>query len=582
MELVDSIILVSRADSEPGHPDEAAGYSTTFEAKTIGVPLPKRLWISLLLWILVTLTSTLELQARPESDQEKYVLIHLDSVSSDYLAQEMKAGHLPNLSETFQNHGIIPEAITYFPSKTPTVINSLREGLSVAESTLVSWAGSHTASGKPASAFSTFSEMIRSKHRLAATNLVYGIPGLHWLGGLALSNLPDLIDDYKVLEFYWYPVDTAGHFYGEDAYLKRLRQFDRQFGRMVKRLDEDVNLIVYADHGMSFGEGIDTHGQIQESISGHYETVSYPNVYLNQPEQADSLSRVILEETEIDFVFFRSGESEVRGYHVGGEVQFLEIAGKIFYRFEGSDPFGYGQRGYKGQPLSPDEWLEFTYDMQYPVVPVNLINLLSNPAAGDIITLLDDDQFSQTFYSRRGNHGGVTRRDITVPVLLRGPELEWLYDRQTLWLPELFILLDDVPFGSRPAREEHTVSGRVEPASGHSAYSVELSPAYRWRLGAEALVSERFGSAAYQAWGEFDLLSSFLSRLWVGAGIETIRNGVVKPMALLRYDLRIRSLTARATLSTAGHHRFSLEWRMAEPVSLQVTDFKSVGLRLHF
>jgi len=42
---------------------------------------------------------------------------------------------------------------------------------------------------------------------------------------------------------------------GQDLYKASIRRFDRYFGSLLKRLNlDELNLILYCDHGMSFGD----------------------------------------------------------------------------------------------------------------------------------------------------------------------------------------------------------------------------------------------------------------------------------------------------------------------------------------
>lgn len=537
--------------------------------------------ITIIFLLLTIAVSPARLKATQESNPDRYVLIHLDGVSSYYLESEMEAGNLPNLEKTFSSGGIIEKAVTYFPSKTPIVISSLRHAISAEESRLASWSGIDRQTGEVFTGPNTFWRMILDTPRIAASSLLYGIPLLDRLAGPALSNIPDLIDDYRVLEFYWYPIDAYGHFYGEEAYLKKLRAFDKHFGRLMKRLNKDVNIIIYADHGMTFGEGINTHEEIKDLIGDHARAISYPNLYLEDLGLLEETARKLVDETNIDYTFFRSNENEVTGFHKKGSVH-IDVEGEgIRYSFDHEDPFGYTKQGYTGEYLSADEWLELTYDLKYPVTPVKVYHLMSNPTAGDIITLLDVTKYSQTLYSKRGNHGGFTYRDMTIPVLLKGPDMKSLYNRKTIWLEHLFREIDNVSFGYTPSRDDHYLSWWYNVRDRHSTLNLALSPAYRWAIGGEAAFSEPFDNNRYQAWGKFDLMRSYLARFWVGTGVD-FKDNNIRPMVFIRHELRYHRFTARTSLSTAGNHYFTLGFRITDPVILQVTNFNSAGIRLQF
>ncbi len=512
----------------------------------------------------------------------KFILIHLDSVSSKNLHAEIEAGNLPNIKETFYPGGIIPYVITYFPSKTPVVISSLRDGISPDESRLVGWAGVDSETGKTFSGFSSFSQMLLSKSRLAVTNILYGIPVIDRFAGLALANLPEALEKYRVLEFYWYAVDTYGHFYGEEPHLKKLRVFDKHLGRLIQRLDDDVNIVIYADHGMVFGEGVDIDNDIREIAGDRVKISSYPNLYINKKEEASETARMVVEETGIDFAFYKTSDQSAEGIHREGTMQFFYSENGIRYTYEESDPLGYYEAGYNGEVLSFQEWLELTHQLKYPVTPVKIFNFFTNPRSGDIITLMEPDKFAQSKYSRSGNHGGFTYQDLTIPILSTGPDVDVLQGRQTMWLRDLFHDIEGIDFGYKPSRDDHYLEWWMNLDDRQNYSRVSLSPWYRWRIGADlSYVADPLSVDHYQLWGKFDLFRSYLTRLWIGGGAD-FKNGETRPMGFVRHEFRIRKFQARSTLSTAGNHSFSLEFNVLPPVYLQVVNFNSLGLRLHF
>ena len=57
---------------------------------------------------------------------------------------------------------------------------------------------------------------------------------------------------------------------GKKLYMNSIRRFDRYFGNLVKKLNlDEVNLIFYCDHGMSYGRFINVpQGKEIERIVG--------------------------------------------------------------------------------------------------------------------------------------------------------------------------------------------------------------------------------------------------------------------------------------------------------------------------
>jgi hypothetical protein len=262
-------------------------------------------------------------------------------------------------------------------------------------------------------------------------------------------------------------------------------------------------------------------------------------------------------------------------------VEIRHSDGLFYYNYEGEDLFGYNELGYHGEGLTGDEWLYLTFDMKYPATPVSIYSYFLNPTSGDILILFDESKFSSTGYSRNGNHGGFTYMDMSVPIFFKGPDLEHMYDRETLWLQDLFLEIDDVPFGHTPVRDGHYLSWWYHPDNNLNTMQVSFSPYYRWRVGAEFDTDWAYNIDNYYFWGKFDLFRGFLTRFWIGAGVDAARQDV-KPYVFIRHELRYHKLTARSTLSTAGNHRFSLEYRLASLLSIQFVNFNSAGLRLHF
>ncbi len=545
-----------------------------------GTGHPMRHLTIYLLFLFLIAADPVRGEAIKNENTPKYIVIHICALSTHHMKTEMEAGNLPNLEATFRDHGMIESAITYMPSKTPNVITNIRRGIPVEKSRALSWSWVHGETGESASSMSVLIEMIRSVSRTADLNGFYGVPGPHLLSGIALSNLPELLDEYHVLEFYWFAVDTFGHLFGEENFLRKLRQFDRQFGKLMRRLDKDVNVIIYSDHGMVFEEGVQIEDELKTALGDMLTAVSYPNLYIDDSARAEGTARTILEDTPVDFTFFRSGEDRVTGFHDHGMVTFRKTDGRFYYSYEGEDPFGYFALGYQGEGLTSDEWLYLTYDMKYPATPVSIYSYFLNPTSGEILMLFDESKFSRTGYSRKGNHGGFTYRDMTVPIFLRGPDLEHMYDRETLWLQDLFLEIDDVPFGHTPARDDHYLGWWYNPENNLNTMQVSISPYYRWRIGTEFGIGRPFDIDNYYFWAKFDLIRNFLTRFWIGAGVDAARQDI-RPYVFLRHDLRYRKLTARSTLSTAGNHRFALEYRLASLLSIQLVNFNSAGLRLH-
>ncbi|HOF02846.1 MAG TPA: hypothetical protein PLT58_02650, partial [Atribacterota bacterium] len=190
--------------------------------------------------------------------------------------------------------------------------------------------------------------------------------------------------------------------------------------------------------------------------------------------------------------------------------------GKIRYLFDGRDLFNYYKDGYQGEWLTDSEWLSLTRDSKFPGVPPNIFRFISNKNAGDIILVVNPPKIIQTKLGYSANHHGITDTDLLVPILLRGKELEHLYNQEEMWLHTLFTSIPALSFDNiNPAREKHSLSlwgnCKEEQLPG---FELSLSPAYRWN------VVFHYEPDLYKGWAEYDIYSSYVVRLWAGAGLQ--------------------------------------------------------------
>jgi len=92
--------------------------------------------------------------------------------------------------------------------------------------------------------------------------------------------------------------------------------------------------------------------------------------------------------------------------------------------------------------------------------------------------------------------------------------LEHLYNREEMWLHNLYTSIPELSFENlEPAREKNSFSFWGSGYGEHnSGFEMSLSPAYRWNFGFH------YSDDTYRSWLEYDLYSSYLMRLWTGAG----------------------------------------------------------------
>lgn len=543
----------------------------------------QRLVLRSLSLVLVLCIFMMPAAANAQNEQPKLLLMHLDAVSYHILMDEMDQGNLPNIQRIFGDEGGIEKAITYYPSKTPFVISSIRDATPSTEGPVVGWQmPPHLIDDRDdfLNIAESFMLMALSKQRVARANLLYGLPWTNLMADVALMNALDFFDEYNVLEFYWYKIDTYGHFYGKGQYIERLHEFDRMIGRFMDRLDDDINVVIYSDHGMVFGEGVEIEKKVKEQFESEIITYSYPTLYLEDGQDAETIARRVVDETEIDFAFFEPEEDLVKGFWENSTLWFEFSDGTIQYRVDGEDPFGYFENGYDGEFMSADEWLLFSADMEYPATPVMVYWYLQNPGAGEIVTSFNSDKFAQSAYSSSGNHGGFTASDIVVPVLVRGPLVEHIAEFEVLWLQELFIEISDFEFKQEPSRDKHYISSRYNVRSENSSATLSVSPYYRYRLGADLDFGAFDTAEIGRVWGKYDLYRSYIARLWFGGGVDFYGPDTTG-FLLLKHELKVRKLTAKTFLSTAGNHRFTIGYDLNRTFTVELSNFNSIGFRLN-
>ena len=462
--------------------------------------------------VIILLSSPVSAEASP-----KFLILHLDAVSSQNFFQYMEDGWLPNLKDVFEGGHMIHHGLGLFPGGTEMAVPHLKEGADNSSGG-VGWGYYDREKEKAISKYKAFFNMFSYIPRRAKACFIYGAPGLDPFIFLPFLNIPELLETYGVIEFYWFATDSLGHIMGPELYEASIRRFDRYFGNLVKKLNlDEVNLIFYCDHGMSFGRFInaDQKKEIKRIVGNNLKFYIRPNVYLKDPDKKEQVARDIVLESEIDFAFFRENPRRVVGYFDQGKIIFEGKEGKIRYLFEGEDVLGYYNSGYKGEWLTDLEWLSQTRESRFPGVPPNMYNLLSNTMVGDVVIVINPPKIPINF-PYPANHAGLINTDLMVPILLRGPQLEHLYDREEMWLHNLYTSIPELSFENlEPAREKNSFSfwgsGFGEPNSG---LEMSLSPAYRWNFGFH------YSDDIYRGWLEYDLYSSYLMRLWTGAGLQ--------------------------------------------------------------
>lgn len=532
----------------------------------------KQKWI-LLLVLAVLAGSTTNVQAA-----KPYLIFHLDAVSSQDFFRELEAGNLPNIERLFAGGTQIKHGLSLYPGGTEMIYPRLKTGTGNHEGHSVGWGAVDPETGQLIPEPQILREMLSHFPRRSRGFFIYGVPGLHNLAALSLLNVPEILATYGYAEILWFITDVVGHLLGPDAHLKSLYSFDEAIGRFLplEQLD-DVNIILYGDHGMSFGEIelVDLKAILKSKLGSSFRFYSYPNVYLNEEVDRSAKARELVE-AGIDFVFYREGDAVV-GAHREGTVYFQGQDGLVRYSFSGSDPFGYYAAGYQGEAWSREEWLEFSRELRFPAVPPNVYAYLQNPYVGQFVLSLIPPKLPKTIRANVGNHAGLTTTDLLVPIMFKGPDLEHLRGLESMWLYELYAEHVPVDFSFVPPRDKNSLSLVGSPQG--MAIRAELSPAYRVRssLDLVGLTSACLGV-------EYDLFSTFLSRIWLGTGARLagenpslflqgtyeLTLGRVSASSRVRYHLG-QSLELQQDVALRFSPKLSAVWQMGRGIGLRVT-----------
>ena len=510
---------------------------------------------------ILTLICIVFILAPPTSAKErgdKFLIIHADAISAEDFFAELEAGYLPNIAYLFQDGQQVRHGLTLYPGGTEIIMPRIKAGLDNSQGNSVGWGYLDRDQDKEVGLMPVFLEMFAEFPRRSRHHFAIGLPPLHHLAGLSLLNLDRIWETQDVAEFYWFHSDVAGHMFGREEHLKSLRTLDHYLGLVAKsgRL-EGANIVLYADHGM-VTQGVEVFKYrelVSEVVQDALRFVDYPNIYLNDSSQREELAKRMVAETAIDLALVKVSSDRMRGYTAQGSFDVVHQDGKYAYSFTGVDYFGYEKLGCADVFLSKEEWLRQTKEHRYVAIPPNFYNYLSNPQVGDIVAILDSPKILHALTAMKGNHSGVTSTDLVVPLLLTGPAFEELKPIQEFWLHELYsVHLPMIDVSAKEQRERHRLS------LGYPAHlELSLSPAARWRGGVGVTES------AISPWLEYDLYSSFLSRMWLG--VNWSQHG-------LGWQMRMEAFLGDFSLSWLKRQRdegeLCFHWRFTEQAELTV------------
>ena len=488
-------------------------------------------------------------------EDPRFLIIHLDAVSFEDFQRELERGSVPNLERIFADEGAIFKGLSPFPGGTEVIVPRMKTGERIDGEGPSGWGyydyDQERMVTKPEVALEYMSFVLR-RSRGNFTNV---LPLIDHTAFFSIINIPSLLERYQVAKFFWFSTDYYGHYFGPEQHLNSLKRFDRMFGYLVDRLDLDkTNLILYVDHGMTFGEmkTVDYSNTVEKVVGENLLGERYPNIYLKDQEEKEGLAWEIAQKRGIEFAFFREGPNRVKGFHKEGEIIFEEKGSKIRYTYSGKDVLEYYDLDYAGEFLDDDEWLHLTSSSLMPAAPVNIYRYFDNPRTGEIITVMNPpyifanplvfflpEKLVDPLVMDKGAHAGLHHSDLLVPVMVRGPEVEHLYDKEVIWLYDLLANIPELDFDNyEPAREQHSLNLWTEynDPLGEISFSASYSPEYRFNLTVQKQGED------FRGWLERDIFSTHSIRTWLGAGLDFSGKGDGSPLLMPRLEFKAGAL----------------------------------------
>ncbi len=531
----------------------------------------------------------------------QFLIVHLDAVSAEDFFRELDRGSIPNIERVFATEGHIFKAMALFPGGTEVTVPRMKTGEGIAGEGPSGWGYYDFERERMVSKPEVALEYAPSVSRRARGNFTNVLPLVDRTAIFSIMNVPQLLERYRVVEFFWFSTDFYGHYFGAENHLASIKRFDSLFGRLVDQLDLDkINIILYVDHGMTFGESETLHySEAVEEVAGEYLIGErYPNIYLEEGAPRREIAERLSAVEGIDLAFVREKEGVVKGYHEKGKLFFSERDGKISYSFTGEDILGYYKMGYEGEYLDDDSWLKQTLSAKYPAVPPLLYHYFNNPRTGEIVTVINhpyifanpllfklpvdwiEEQIGFSLVMGKGSHAGLRHTDLLVPAMVRGPQLKHLYDVEVMWLHDIFSSIPELDFnGYEPDREEHRVSSWTGGDLENVSFVGSFSPAYRYNISIQRNPGTTLG------WAERDMFSTHSLRFWLGGGLAFKDEANPTWLVLPRLEFNIGNLGIEGNFPITPadiSSKWSISYRIWEGLHLEWHFGQSLGIGYRF
>lgn len=143
-----------------------------------------------------------------------------------------------------------------------------------------------------------------------------------------------------------------------------------------------------------------------------------------------NLPSLLAKEPYVDAVAYPIAPGQVRLVRREGQVEFRRCPAEpgqperySYTLISGTDPLGWAGKvpasALAGEPMTLRQWLEATYQTEYPDVGTGLLSYFDGPLAADLVAfpmpLWDFDGW------RKAGHGGIRNCEMLSPMLIAGP-----------------------------------------------------------------------------------------------------------------------------------------------------------------
>ncbi len=283
------------------------------------------------------------------------------------------------------------------------------------------------------------------------------IPPVHTMFGLGLSRVglwwdrlmaslaPHALRSLQCIGYMLVSTDHLAHSRGREGLECSLANFDAALGQLLKRVDANLNLVVFSDHGNMPMKGFfDLHNTVRRAgfnLNRRMRTpkdvvvsstmLNYAHIYTNG--KSAELGQKLAADPHIGVVAWRTEKGSCVS-NSNGAARISEQNGKFAYFPDTGDPLCVTPSLPVGQYLTPNEWLEAAGDAPRPG-GFRIHQFLQNPRAGDIAISFDKGYCPPWTFAFNGryrpslrwpwfpyNHGGLNREESLTFAVARGAE----------------------------------------------------------------------------------------------------------------------------------------------------------------